>query len=116
MRVSDSTQRPALIRSRPSRVSRMSLASAVPLPDIPRFAATGLLKATLDKETLFCRSSMWGPTLPELTEALPGVENIERSFINAWDEPRIRDAVTRTGRRKLLSLPSARVYSSRRRR
>ena len=31
---------------------------------------------------------MWGPTLPELTEALPGVENIERSFINAWDEPR----------------------------
>ena len=45
---------------------------------------------------------MWGPTLPELTEALAGVENIERSFINAWDEPRIRDAVTRTGRRKLL--------------
>ena len=45
---------------------------------------------------------MWGPTLPELTEALPGVENIERSVINAWDEPRVRDAVTRTGRRKLL--------------
>src|SRR2546428_9270822 len=45
---------------------------------------------------------MWGPTLPELTQALPGVENIERSVINAWDEPRVRDAVTRTGRRKLL--------------
>src|SRR5256885_3094332 len=45
---------------------------------------------------------MWGPTLPELTEALPGVENIERSVVNAWDEPRIRDAVTRTGRQKLL--------------
>src|SRR3989454_8152985 len=45
---------------------------------------------------------MWGPTLPELTEALPGVENIERSVVNAWDEPRVRDAVTRTGRRKLL--------------
>jgi nicotinamidase-related amidase len=26
---------------------------------------------------------MWGPTLPELTEALPGVENIERSLVNA---------------------------------
>ncbi|PWU23411.1 MAG: hypothetical protein C5B48_08635 [Candidatus Rokuibacteriota bacterium] len=36
---------------------------------------------------------MWGPTLPELTEALPGVENIERSFVNAWNEPRVRDAV-----------------------
>src|SRR2546426_5241591 len=45
---------------------------------------------------------LWGPTLPELTEALPGVENIERSVINAWDEPRVRDAVKRTGRQKLL--------------
>ena len=45
---------------------------------------------------------MWGPTLPELTEALPGVENIERSLVNAWDEPRVRNAVKRTGRKKLL--------------
>src|SRR5260370_4397617 len=45
---------------------------------------------------------MWGPILPELTEALPGVENIERSVVNAWDEPRVRDAVRRTGRQKLL--------------
>jgi nicotinamidase-related amidase len=45
---------------------------------------------------------MWGPTLPELTEALPGVENIERSLVNAWDEPQVRNAVKRTGRRKLL--------------
>jgi nicotinamidase-related amidase len=45
---------------------------------------------------------MWGPTLPELTEALPGVENIARSVVNAWDEPRVRDAVMRTGRQKLL--------------
>ena len=45
---------------------------------------------------------MWGPTLPELTEALPEVENIERSVVNAWDEPRVREAVRRTGRQKLL--------------
>jgi nicotinamidase-related amidase len=45
---------------------------------------------------------MWGPTLPELTAALPGVVNIERSVVNAWDEPRVRDAITRTGRQKLL--------------
>jgi nicotinamidase-related amidase len=45
---------------------------------------------------------MWGPTLPELTEALPGVENIERSVVNAWDEPRVREAVRRTGRQQLL--------------
>src|SRR5256886_15595874 len=45
---------------------------------------------------------MWGPTRPELSEVLPGVENIERSLVNAWDEPRVRDAVKRTGRQKLL--------------
>ncbi len=45
---------------------------------------------------------MWGPTLPELTEALPAVDNIERSVVNAWDEPRVRDAVKRIGRQKLL--------------
>ena len=45
---------------------------------------------------------MWGPTLPELTEALPGVANIERSVVNAWDEPRVRDAVARTRRQRLL--------------
>src|SRR4029450_2173818 len=45
---------------------------------------------------------MWGPTLPELRDALPGVENIERSVVNAGEEARVRDAVARTGRQKLL--------------
>src|SRR5262249_28123254 len=45
---------------------------------------------------------MWGATLPELTEALPGVEDIERSVANAGDEPRVRDTVSRTGRQRLL--------------
>jgi len=45
---------------------------------------------------------MWGPTLPELTEAMPEVENIERSLVNAWDEPRVRDVVKRTEREKPL--------------
>jgi nicotinamidase-related amidase len=45
---------------------------------------------------------MWGPTLPELTQALPGVESIERSLVNAWDEPRIRNAIKRAKRQKLL--------------
>jgi nicotinamidase-related amidase len=30
------------------------------------------------------------------------VENIERSLVNAWEEPRVRDAIKRTGRQKLL--------------
>ena len=47
-------------------------------------------------------TNFMGPTLPELTEALADVENIERTTLSAWDEARVRDAVKATGRRKLL--------------
>jgi nicotinamidase-related amidase len=33
--------------------------------------------------TTTARDSMWGPTIPELVEALPGVEIIDRSSVNA---------------------------------
>jgi nicotinamidase-related amidase len=46
--------------------------------------------------------NIFGPTLPELTEALPDVENIERSIINAWEDPRVKQAIKETGRRKIL--------------
>jgi nicotinamidase-related amidase len=45
---------------------------------------------------------MWGPMIPELTEALPGIQRIERTTVNAWDEPRVVEAVKATGRRKLI--------------
>ena len=45
---------------------------------------------------------IFGPTLPELTDALPGIENIERSIINAWEDPRIKQAIKETGRQKIL--------------
>ena len=46
--------------------------------------------------------NIFGPTLPELTEALPGVKNIERSIINAWEDPKVREAIKETGRQKIL--------------
>ena len=46
--------------------------------------------------------SMWGPMIPELQEALPGIKNIERTTVNAWDDPRIVAAVKETGRKKLI--------------
>ena len=36
--------------------------------------------------TTTARDSMWGPTFPELVEALPGVEIIDRSSVNAFDD------------------------------
>ncbi len=33
--------------------------------------------------TTTARDSMWGPTFPELVEALPGVQIVDRSSVNA---------------------------------
>jgi nicotinamidase-related amidase len=52
--------------------------------------------------TTTARDSMWGPTFPELVEALPGVQIIDRSSVNAFDDPRVASAIEATGRRKLI--------------
>jgi nicotinamidase-related amidase len=45
---------------------------------------------------------MWGPTIPELAAALPGVSIINRTTVNAFDEPRFAKAVEAAGRKKLV--------------
>jgi nicotinamidase-related amidase len=45
---------------------------------------------------------MWGPTIPALVEALPGISIINRTTVNAFDEPRFAKAVEATGRKKLV--------------
>ena len=52
--------------------------------------------------TTTARDSMWGPTFPELVEALPGLEIIDRSSVNAFDNSRVARAIEATGRRKLI--------------
>jgi nicotinamidase-related amidase len=52
--------------------------------------------------TTTARDSMWGPTFPELVEALPGVPIIDRSSVNAFDDPAVARAITATGREKLI--------------
>jgi hypothetical protein len=42
---------------------------------------------------------MWGPTIPELVEALPGIEIIDRCSINAFDDVRVASAIEATGRK-----------------
>jgi hypothetical protein len=51
--------------------------------------------------TTTARDSMWGPTFPELVQALPGVQIIDRSTVNAFDDPRVARAIeanSRSGR------------------
>src|SRR6202000_2922663 len=52
--------------------------------------------------TTTARDSMWGPTFPELVEALRGIEIIDRSTVNAYDDPRVAKAIEATGRKKLI--------------
>jgi nicotinamidase-related amidase len=48
------------------------------------------------------RDSMWGPTIPELVEALPGIEIMDRSTVSVWDDPKVTAAIEATGRKKLI--------------
>ena len=52
--------------------------------------------------TTTARDSMWGPTFPELVEALPDIEIIDRSSVNAFDDPRVASAIEATRRKKLI--------------
>lgn len=53
--------------------------------------------------TTTAADSMWGPTTPELVEALPnGLKIIDRGTVNAWHDDRVREAIEATGRRKLI--------------
>lgn len=46
--------------------------------------------------------SMWGPMIPELVELLEDYPKIERTTVNAWDDPRVVKAIEETGRKKLI--------------
>ncbi|SFI56184.1 Nicotinamidase-related amidase [Phyllobacterium sp. CL33Tsu] len=52
--------------------------------------------------TTTASDSMWGPTFPELVEALPGTKIIDRSSVNAFDDPTVARAIEATGRKKLI--------------
>ena len=53
--------------------------------------------------TTTARDSMCGPTFPELVEALPGIEIINRSSVNAFDDARVARAIEATDRKKLVA-------------
>lgn len=68
----------------------VSLAEAAKLHNLPIIVTTT------------ARDSMWGPTFPELVEALPGIEVIDRATVNAFDDARVARAIEAAGRNKLI--------------
>jgi nicotinamidase-related amidase len=43
-----------------------------------------------------------GPTRPAILEELPGINVIDRSSMNAWEDAAFRASVERTGRKRLI--------------
>ena len=67
----------------------------------------GLAKAARALElpivmTTTSSETLWGPAIPELQAALPGKSFIDRTTVNAWDDPRVEAAIRATGRKKLI--------------
>lgn len=52
--------------------------------------------------TIAAEAGYQKPTIPELADVLEGVEPLDRGVVNAWEDARFRQAVERTGRRKLI--------------
>jgi nicotinamidase-related amidase len=52
--------------------------------------------------TTTARDSMWVPTFPELVEVVGAEGIIDRSTVNAWDDPRVGAAIEATRRKKLI--------------
>ena len=68
----------------------VGLAKAARALDLP------IVTTTTSAETL------WGPAFAELQAALPGQQFIDRTTVNAWDDPRVEAAIRATGRDKLI--------------
>src|SRR5881397_2552350 len=48
-----------------------------------------------------------GPTIDSLRSVLPNVQDIDRSTMNAWDDPKFVAAVKATGRKRLCGISTS---------
>lgn len=46
-----------------------------------------------------------GPIFPQITDAFPDQEVIDRTTLNTWEDKKVVDAVKATGRKQLLNTP-----------
>ena len=43
-----------------------------------------------------------GPTYPELLDLFPGLPILERTSMNSWDDQKVRDALAKNGKKKVI--------------
>jgi nicotinamidase-related amidase len=71
--------------------------------NIVRVAKTGIAYSMpMVVSTVNVKTGMNKPMIPELQAVLPGVEPLDRTTINAWEDAEFNKAVKATGRKKLI--------------
>lgn len=71
--------------------------------NVVALAKTGsLFRLPIVLSTVGVSAGYQGDTIAELKSVLAGVATVDRSKVNAWEEPAFREAVVSTGRRKLI--------------
>ena len=88
---------PVQVSSIQSMDQRLLVANVVRVAKTARAFGLPILLSTVN-----VKSGRNRPTIPELQAALPGVEAIDRTTINAWEDVEFLAALQATGRRKLV--------------
>ena len=80
-----------------------SVSREILINNVVALAKTGsLFRLPIVLSTVAVEAGYQEDTVPELKSVLPGVPTIDRSKVNAWEEPAFRQVVEATGRRKLI--------------
>ena len=80
-----------------------SVSREILVNNVLALAKTGsLFKLPIVLTTVAVSAGYQEDTIAELKSALPGVSTVDRSRVNAWEEPAFREAVIATGRRNLI--------------
>ncbi len=80
-----------------------SVSREILVNNVVALAKTGsLFRLPIVLSTVAVNAGYQEDTIPELKGVLPGVPTVDRSAVNAWEEPAFREAVHATGRRKFI--------------
>jgi nicotinamidase-related amidase len=93
-----------IIDYQPVQVSSIrSMDHKLLVDNIVRVAKTGIAYGLpMVVSTVNVKTGMNKPMIPELQTVLPGVEPLDRTTINAWEDAEFNKAVKATGRKKLI--------------
>ncbi len=80
-----------------------SVSREILINNVVALAKTGVLfRLPVVLSTVGVSAGYQEDTIAELGSVLPGIPTVDRSKVNAWEEPAFREAVVVTGRQKLI--------------